>query len=243
MRISSFAQVGFGALMTVGAIVVACGGDNSPSSSGTSGTAASGSTSGTASGAAGTTSGTTTPTSGTTTPTSGTTTPTSGTASGAAGTTSGTAAGASGTTTTVSDASAGGDGGGVCPSTLEDKVTPCDPTNPTLYPTCTKGRGPDLPAGNALKNLGEKTCACTGGTYVCSDCVYETPLPGCYMAPLSPPACAAGVADKATCTAVCMDSSDGADVCQIVSDAGKAEGCVCITGATGPVWTCATLPW
>jgi hypothetical protein len=32
-------------------------------------------------------------------------------------------------------------------------------------------------------------------------------------------------------------------VCTMLSDAGKTEGCVCIAGSAGNVWTCATQWW
>jgi hypothetical protein len=185
MRITSFAQVCFGALMVAGAVAVACGGDNNPSngSSGTSGTATG--TSGTATGTAGTatgTAGTATGTAGTATGTAGTAgtaTGTAGTATGTAGTATGTTGTATGTAGTASGTASDGGGisadAGVCPSTLEDKVTPC--TFGTDVP-CNKGCGPDLPAGSAQKNLGEKTCTCgSAGVYTCGTCIYESPLP------------------------------------------------------------------
>jgi hypothetical protein len=109
-------------------------------------------------------------------------------------------------------------------------------------PSCSKGCGPDLANGSSQPNLGNKTCTCTAGVYVCSDCVYESPLPTCYTEGASPPACDGTVADKAPCTTPCTTGT-GNDVCTMTTDAGKAAGCVCITGATGDVWTCATLPW
>ncbi len=113
---------------------------------------------------------------------------------------------------------------------------------------CEKGCGPDLPAGALQKNLGNKLCSCNGvagqtGVYTCGTCVYESPLPGCYVISATASACAAGVADKLPCTTPCAGDGTGNDVCTLVTDAGKQDGCVCITGSSGPVWTCATLPW
>jgi hypothetical protein len=128
---------------------------------------------------------------------------------------------------------------GVCPSTLKDKMTTC---TVGTDPACTKGCGPDLPSGSSQSNLGNKTCTCTAGVYVCSDCVYESPPPVCFTEGASPPACDPTVADKGACTTPCTTGT-GNDVCTMTTDAGKAAGCVCITGATSNVWTCATLPW
>jgi hypothetical protein len=33
------------------------------------------------------------------------------------------------------------------------------------------------------------------------------------------------------------------NVCTIVTDAGKTDGCVCIAGSAGNVWTCQTQWW
>jgi hypothetical protein len=144
---------------------------------------------------------------------------------------------AAGASTASTDA---GTDGGVCPSTLKDKVTTC---TVGVDPSCTKGCGPDLPAGSSQSNLGNKTCTCMTGVYQCGSCVYESPLPGCYVESATPPACDATVVDKGTCTTPCSGAGTGNDVCAMITDAGKSAGCVCIQGSTGPVWTCATLPW
>lgn len=128
-----------------------------------------------------------------------------------------------------------------CPSGLEDKVTTCTATD---LQQCVKGCGPDLPPDSGQSDLGTKVCTCTAGTYVCADCSYIDPLPACYVESATPLPCEAGVADKLACSTPCTTgTSTGNDVCTTVSDAGKSEGCVCITGSAGDVWTCATLPW
>jgi hypothetical protein len=127
-----------------------------------------------------------------------------------------------------------------CVSGLQDKITTCMPTD---VQGCQKGCGPDLPAGSAQgTTLGQKTCTCTAGVYQCGNCAYISPLPACYVESATPSACEAGVADKGACTTVCPPST-GNDVCTMTTDAGKNDGCVCIAGAAGNVWTCATLPW
>ena len=126
-----------------------------------------------------------------------------------------------------------------CPSGLEDKITTCDAGD---LQECVKGCGPDLPPGSSQSNLGTKACTCTSGVYQCADCGHIAPLPACYVESMTPPACAADVADKLACSTPCPPST-GNDVCTTVSDAGKSEGCVCIAGSAGDVWTCATLPW
>jgi hypothetical protein len=82
---------------------------------------------------------------------------------------------------------------------------------------------------------------CASGTYSCGTCVYESPLPACYQPSATPPVCASGTANKGTCTTPCSGSMSG--VCTMLSDAGKTEGCVCIAGSAGNVWTCATQWW
>src|SRR5579872_840960 len=124
---------------------------------------------------------------------------------------------------------------------VTDKVTTC--TTGTS-PSCSKGCGPNLPSGSAQTNLGVKTCTCTAGTYNCGTCVYESPLPGCYQAAASPApvACAAGTVNKGSCTSPCSDAGTSG-VCNIVGDAGKTQGRVCVPGGAGDVWTCATQWW
>jgi hypothetical protein len=157
------------------------------------------------------------------------------TTTGATGTNTG-----AGTTTTAGDAGGGGGDGGICPSTLQDKITTC---TPGVDPTCIKGCGPDLPTGSPPPaNLGTKQCLCQTGVYQCQACVYESPLPTCYQPSATPPACAAGTVNKGTCTTPCTTGT-GNDVCTMTSDAGKAQGCVCVQASAGPVWTCATQWW
>jgi hypothetical protein len=122
---------------------------------------------------------------------------------------------------------------------VTDKVTTC--TTGTS-PDCTKGCGPDLPAGGSQTNLGTKTCTCTAGTYNCATCVYQSPLPACYQPGATPAMCAAGTANKGACTTPCTGTGTGG-VCTIVTDAAKTDGCVCIAGSSGNVWTCATQWW
>jgi hypothetical protein len=112
-----------------------------------------------------------------------------------------------------------------------------------IDPSCGKGCGPDLPTGSSQSNLGTKTCTCMTGVYQCSGCVYESPLPGCYVESATPAACDSTVVDKGACTTPCTGNGTGNDVCTMMTDAGKSVGCVCIQGSMGPVWTCATLPW
>jgi hypothetical protein len=73
--------------------------------------------------------------------------------------------------------------------------------------------------------------------------MYESPLPGCYQPVASPAGCPAGTADKTACTTPCSGAGTGNDVCTITTDAGKLDGCVCIMGSSGPVWTCQTSWW
>jgi hypothetical protein len=234
MRVSSLKVMCLATLVAAGGYAAACGGDDN------TGAIDSGTTTGSSTGTttASTTTGTTT--SGTTT--AGTTTggaTTSGTTT--AGTTTG---GTSGTTTagtttggaTTGSATGGDAGGVVCPDGLEDKMTACTATTVA----CTKGCGPDLSGGGTL---GQKTCTCNQGTmvYNCADCVYETPLPACYMPAATVPACAAGTADKASCTTICAGTASG--ICTITTDAGKTDGCVCVMGASAPQWTCQTQWW
>jgi hypothetical protein len=116
-------------------------------------------------------------------------------------------------------------------------MTACTATTPT----CAKGCGPDLSGGGTL---GTKSCSCNQGTmvYNCLDCAYETPLPACYAPPATAvPACAAGTADKASCTTICAGTASG--ICTITTDAGKTDGCVCVMGASAPQWTCQTQWW
>jgi hypothetical protein len=127
---------------------------------------------------------------------------------------------------------------GVCPSGLTDKVTTCTPGS---SPSCAKGCGPELPVGSTQTNLGNKECDCsTSGVYLCQACIYESPLPGCYQPAASPPSCAAGVVDTVQCTTPCSGTGTGNDVCTLMTDAGKLDGCVCIQGPTAPIWTCQT---
>jgi len=122
-----------------------------------------------------------------------------------------------------------------CPSGLQDKVTTCTATDPT----CVKGCGPDM-AGGVNNNLGYKTCSCNTGTmvYTCQSCVYQQPLPSCYAAGATPAACGADVASKVACTTLC------GGVCTQLSDAGKTQGCVCVTNSAGASeYTCATQWW
>ncbi len=163
-------------------------------------------------------------------------TPATGSSSGGAGSSS--SSGGQASSSGGGSASDAGDDGGMplCPSGLQDKITACT----AATPTCVKGCGPDLATG-VNGNLGQKTCACNTGTmvYNCQPCAYPSPLPSCY-APSSttPPACAAGVADKTACTTPCSG------VCTLQSDAGKTQGCVCVMLASGTSqWTCATQWW
>ena len=179
--------------------------------------------------------------------TTGESTTTSGsTATGSGGATSSTSSSASSSgpqalsdSGAIATADSGAAGLPACPSGLEDKITTCDAG---ALQECVKGCGPDLPPGSSQSELGTKACTCTSGVYQCADCDYIDPLPTCYVEGMTPPACAADVADKLPCSTPCPPST-GNDVCTTVSDAGKSEGCVCITGSAGDVWTCATLPW
>jgi hypothetical protein len=110
---------------------------------------------------------------------------------------------------------------------------------------CSKGCGPDLPTGSPPPgNLGTKTCSCgSAGVYTCASCVYQSPLPGCYQPSATPPACAAGAADKTACMTPCSGNGTGNDVCTLTTDAGKVDGCVCVQSKTGPLWTCQTQWW
>jgi hypothetical protein len=128
----------------------------------------------------------------------------------------------------------------LCPSTLKDLITTCVVG---VDPSCLKGCGPELPTGSpAPGNLGTKSCVCQVGVYQCQACVYESPLPTCYQPSAAPPTCGQTTVDQGPCTTPCTTGT-GDDVCTLMSDAGKLEGCVCIMGAAGPVWTCATLWW
>ena len=127
-----------------------------------------------------------------------------------------------------------------CSATLQDKVTSCTASDPT----CLKGCGPDLPAGSSQKQLGAKTCSCTtANVYQCSKCAYENPMPGCYRPSASPPACPGSTIPKGPCTTPCSGDGTGNDVCTLAVDGGKLDGCVCVTGASGPVWACVTTWW
>jgi hypothetical protein len=141
------------------------------------------------------------------------------------------------------DSAGGGEAGmaAACPADLKDKMTTC--TSGTT-PSCVKGCGPNLPAGATQPNLGTKTCSCaTSDVYECADCVYESPLPACFTPSATPPACAAGVANEGACATPCSGSGTGNDVCTLLVDGGKTDGCVCVQGATSPAWTCATQWW
>lgn len=217
MNTRALATILLTTVASAGAAMAGCSGSNNPSTSNSTGT-----------GTANTTSGNT------------------GTNTGSNSNTSTASSSASTTTTTTSTqtgtaASDAGTDSGVptCPSGLQDKITPCTASD---LQQCTKGCGPDLPAGSAESNLGTKTCTCTTGVYQCADCSYISPLPLCYQQSATAPACEAGVADKLPCGTPCTTGT-GNDVCLTTSDAGKSEGCVCITGGAGNVWTCATVPW
>ena len=221
------------ALAEVAVSATGCSSSNSPSTtSATSGVSTgddSGSGATTSSGGGSTSSGATGATGAGASTSSGSTGDTTGGSSSGASTSSGTSSG--GSAESCDDVVDGG---------VDDKITTC--TTGTS-PACAKGCGPDLPAGSSQENLGNKTCTCNAGVYTCADCVYESPLPSCYMpASATPPACPAGAANKASCTAPCSGSgTDG--VCAMVSDAGKAQGCVCVAGSSANVWTCATQWW
>jgi hypothetical protein len=216
MKTRAFVTILVTAATTAGATMAGCSGSNNPSNTETN-----------------TSTGETTGTSAATMTTTGASS--SSTATGASTSSASSTAG-----TTVSDAGAGDGGVPACPSGLEDKITTCTATD---LQVCVKGCGPDLPAGSTLgSNLGTKQCTCTAGTYVCADCSYISPLPLCYQEANPAPTCEAGVADKLPCGTPCTTGT-GNDVCSTVSDAGKTEGCVCITGGGGNVWTCATTPW
>lgn len=218
MRILSYARIGLATFIVgTGVFAGACSSSNPPSTvtTTTSSTSNANSSSGVQNtSSAGTTSGATTSPTGTGTSTSGTVPP--------------------------SDAGAVGDAN-LCPSTLKDKMTTC---MTGVDPTCFKGCGPDLPAGSAPPgNLGTKPCICQTGVYQCQTCNYETPTPGCYVPSATPATCPSTTVDKGACTTPCSGNGTGNDVCTITTDANKLEGCVCIMGSTGPIWTCATQWW
>lgn len=217
MKTRAFVTILVTAATAAGATIAGCSGSNNPSNTSTNGSTAGTTGTGTTTGTAASSSSTTT------------------------GTDTNTTSSASSTGTTVSDAGAEDAAVAACPSGLQDKITTCTATD---LQVCVKGCGPDLPMGSAQPNLGTKTCTCTTGVYQCANCAYISPLPGCYVEATPAPTCEAGVADKLPCGTACTGMGTGNDVCSIVSDAGKTEGCVCITGGAGTnVWTCATTPW
>jgi len=229
---------------TTGATSATTTGTTTGSTSATTGGTTTGSTSATTSGT--TTASTSATTGGTTTgATSATTggTTTGSTSATTGGTTTGsTSATTGGTTTGATSATSTGTTTGTaplppCAPNLQDKVTACTASSPT----CNQGCGPELSGG--ASTLGEKTCDCDLSTlvYNCEDCVYESPVPKCYTTPATPPACATGTANGATCTTVCSGTASG--VCTLTTDAGKVDGCVCIMDNRTPVWTCATQWW
>lgn len=222
MRILSYARFGLGTLIVgTGVFAGACSSSNSPSTNTT--TTSSTSNANTSSAAQNSSSVAT---------------------GGNAGSTS---TGPSGTATSSGTTAPPGDGGAaagdasLCASSLKDKITTC---TTGVDPSCLKGCGPDLAAGSPPPgNLGTKDCLCQTGVYQCQACIYQMPLPGCYQPSATPPACDPTTADKGTCTTPCSGNGTGNDVCTIMSDAGKLEGCVCIQESTGPTWTCATQWW
>jgi hypothetical protein len=241
MRIPSVTRIGLSAFLTAAATVAGCSSSNNPSTTAPNTTG--GSTSSTGTTAASSSSPGTTATSSSSassaTGAGGGDASTSTTSSSSSGTSTGSSS--SGATVGADAGGGGGDAGtpATCPSTLKDKVTTC---TVGTDPDCLKGCGPDLPAGSSQTNLGTKTCTCMTGVYQCGACDYEAPLPLCYQESATPAACDVSVADKLPCTTPCTTGT-GNDVCTATSDAGKAEGCVCITGSKGNVWTCATTPW
>jgi len=147
--------------------------------------------------------------------------------------------------TTTTDGGTTKDGGNTsnlaaCDANLKDKVTTC---TVGTSPSCAKSCGPDLADGSSQSKLGNKECDCNAsGVYICQSCVYETPIPGCYVPSATPTNCPA-VVDGTPCTTVCTGNGTGNDVCTRTTSAGKTEGCVCVQGKDGPTWTCATSWW
>jgi hypothetical protein len=230
MNIRSFASILLTSAATVGGTLAGCSSSNPPSTTTNAGvtnppstTANAGATSSSASNP----------------PSGGSSSSLAGAMTTSASTGTGTSAASSGTTEADSGTAPTEAGAMACVSGLEDKVTTCTATS---LQQCTKGCGPDLPAGSSQTTLGTKTCTCTAGVYDCGACAYESPLPLCYQASATASMCAGGVADKLPCTTPCTTGT-GNDVCTTISDAGKAEDCVCIMASTGNVWTCATSPW
>lgn len=216
MKTRSFITIILTAATAAGSAIAGCSGSNNPSNPSGTDNSTGNSTSNNTSGNSSTTS----------------------TANSTGSSTSTGASSAAGSSASV----AGGTDGGLpaCASGLQDKITTCTATD---VQQCVKGCGPDLPAGSTQgSTLGTKTCTCMTGVYQCANCNYLPTLPLCYMESATPSVCEAGTADKLACTTPCTTGT-GNDVCTLTTDAGKSDGCVCIVGSTGNVWTCATLPW